>query len=179
VINSFLTPLLVAFVAVIAEQERRKKRQEEEVKTAYTEEDLMDDWEFKIIRSSCGRFERRESLDRFLHEEGRAGWRLVEKFDGMRVRLKRRLSDREGDSGLPTGYDPYRTVIPPRPTCAMALSWILFGVSAAFLPLFPVMLGQNGASPGTFRALMIGTASCAVVFGTLAIIMTKRFKEAL
>lgn len=178
-INTLFTPMLLIWLAVTAAREERRKREEEEVKTPYTEEDLMDDWEFKIIRSACGRFERRESLDMVLREEARAGWQLVEKFDGLRVRLKRRPGAREGDSALPPGHDPYRTVIPPRQTWPMALSWIMFALSAFFLCLFAFLLSRNADSPGMFLALTIGTAAGAVVFGMLAVILTRRFKQTL
>ena len=74
--------------------------------TGYRPEDL-EGWEFKILRANTRRFRHREELDRVLAEEAQAGWELVEKFDDMRIRLKRRVESREGDRRL--DFDPYRT----------------------------------------------------------------------
>jgi hypothetical protein len=42
-----------------------------------------------------------------LEEEARAGWKLVEKFDDSRLRLKRPTSARNLDATL--DFDPHRT----------------------------------------------------------------------
>ena len=73
----------------------------------YTERDLAEHWEFKILRSATGAFRRPERLRDVLQEESKAGWMLVEKFDNGRIRLKRPAGARSGDSSL--GLDPYRT----------------------------------------------------------------------
>jgi hypothetical protein len=93
-----------AAAAVAAEAERRR---EEEEMTVYTEADLKDHWEFKIIRSNTASFRRPEVLRQVCAEEARAGWELVEKFDDQRLRFKRPISARSGDAGLE--FDPYRT----------------------------------------------------------------------
>lgn len=85
----------------------RRKREEEETMTSYTQTDLIESWEFKILRSITGAFGKPERLRQALEEEARAGWVLVEKFDNQRVRLKRPASARAGDAAL--GVDPYRT----------------------------------------------------------------------
>lgn len=75
--------------------------------SGYSNADLNDGWEFKVLRSATGAFGKPERLQQALAEEARAGWVLLEKFDNDRVRLKRPVSAKAGDAGL--GYDPYRT----------------------------------------------------------------------
>jgi hypothetical protein len=82
---------------------------EEEILTVYSDEDLENDWEFKIVRSDLGAFGKRETLERLMQEEAWAGWTMLEKFDDYRVRFKRPLSARAQDPYLPEGVDPYRT----------------------------------------------------------------------
>jgi len=90
--------------AIIAAHQRAK---EEETNLAkYSKEDL-DGWEFKIVRSNSNRFNTPENLRMLCIEEARNGWELLEKFDGSRVRFKRRTDRRTpGNSG---SIDPYRT----------------------------------------------------------------------
>ena len=75
--------------------------------TGYTQTDLIQGWEFKILRSATGAFGKPDRLRQALEEEARAGWVLVEKFDNRRVRLKRPSSARAGDVAL--AFDAYRT----------------------------------------------------------------------
>jgi hypothetical protein len=86
-------------------------RKEEEEMTRYGPNDLSQDWEFKILRSTLGAFKHPERLRLALEEEARAGWTLVEKFDNSRVRLKRHASERARDAGREV--DPYRTFFGP------------------------------------------------------------------
>ena len=76
--------------------------------TAYTTEELVQGFEFKILRASTNAFRNPEVLRRVLEEERRAGWILVEKFDDARLRFKRPASAKQNDSAL--SFDPYRTV---------------------------------------------------------------------
>ena len=82
---------------------------EEERMTQYSREELEEDWEFKIVRSTSGAFGKREVLQKLRQEEATAGWRMVEKFDDNRIRFKRPHSAREQDAYLPAEVDPYRT----------------------------------------------------------------------
>lgn len=75
--------------------------------TSYSDKELAEGWEFKILRSNTNVFRNPENLRRYLEEEGRAGWVLVEKFDDNRIRLKRPASARKEDATL--SFDPYRT----------------------------------------------------------------------
>jgi hypothetical protein len=94
--------------AAAAAAAARLRREEEEEMTAYRPEDL-EGYEFKILRSTTGRFRKPEGMRAALAEEAEAGWELVEKFDHARIRLKRRISWREKDAHLP--WDPYRTYV--------------------------------------------------------------------
>src|SRR5436309_2455427 len=83
--------------AAAAAAAEARRRQEEEEMTSYSENDLSEGWEFKILRSNMNAFRKPENLKMYLEEEGRAGWILVEKFDDKRLRLKRPASARRGD----------------------------------------------------------------------------------
>jgi hypothetical protein len=85
----------------------RRKREEEETMSGYSQADLAEGWEFKILRSASGAFRNPATLRQALEEESRAGWVLVEKFDNQRVRMKRPASARARDGA--TDLDPYRT----------------------------------------------------------------------
>ena len=84
-----------------------RARKEEEEMTPYTEDDLTEGWEFKILRSATSAFKNREKREAVLKEEARADWVLVEKFDDSRMRLKRPARAKESDANL--DFDPYRT----------------------------------------------------------------------
>ena len=99
----------MAGAAAAAAAAKRAAEEEEEAMTPYSRDELADDWEFKIVRSSTGAFRRPENLSRLIEEEAPAGWQLVEKFDNNRVRFKRPRSARQRDAQLPEGMDPYRS----------------------------------------------------------------------
>ena len=100
-----------AGAAAQAEQLRRQQEEEEEM-TPYSQNDLAEDWEFKILRSQYGLFGYPERLKEILAEESQAGWVLVEKFDNQRIRLKRPAEAKRNDHLL--DFDPYRTRFPER-----------------------------------------------------------------
>ena len=60
---------------------RARQREEEEVMTGYSNDELAEKWEFKIIRSGTGAFRHPEKLRKALDQEAQAGWELAEKFD--------------------------------------------------------------------------------------------------
>jgi hypothetical protein len=118
-----------AAAAAAAEQERLCREEEEEL-TPYSQHDLAEDWEFKILRSSLGRFRNGRYLAEVLQSEARAGWTLVEKFDNNRIRLKRPARARDLDGKL--DFDPYRTQVGPSQekialVIALAIMAIVFG----------------------------------------------------
>ena len=76
--------------AAAAAAEQRRQQEEEEEMTPYSQQDLSQDWEFKIVRSVTGGFKKaRIPAASAWRRKARAGWVLVEKFDNSRVRLKR------------------------------------------------------------------------------------------
>ena len=77
--------------------------------TQYTQDDLSNDWEFKIVRSDTAAFRNPEALNELIEEEAQAGWVMLEKLDDSRIRFKRPRSARARDDFLPQGVDPYRT----------------------------------------------------------------------
>jgi hypothetical protein len=82
---------------------------EEEQMTQYTQDELANDWEFKIVRSETPAFRKPKVLNQLIEEEAQAGWVMLEKLDDGRVRFKRPRSARAKDAYLPEGVDPYRT----------------------------------------------------------------------
>lgn len=99
-----------AHIAIHATREKRRKEQEEEERmTAYTPQDLNQEWEFKIVRSATSAFKDPRVFQTLLDEEALASWELLEKLDDGRVRFKRPTSSRKRDAVLPPGVDPYRT----------------------------------------------------------------------
>src|SRR5450755_1844860 len=125
--------------AAAAAAAEARRRQEEEEMTSYSENDLSEGWEFKILRSNMNAFRKPENLKMYLEEEGRAGWILVEKFDDNRLRLKRPASARRGDAAL--NFDPYRTQVGLSDTrMVLLILGIVFGVIVGVIGLL-VLLG--------------------------------------
>lgn len=87
------------------------QRQEEEEMTPYSDKDLAEGWEFKIVRSTLGAFRKPEQLRAVLAEEKKGGWVLVEKFDDSRIRLKRPAGTKMVERDFDDGYDPYRSMV--------------------------------------------------------------------
>jgi hypothetical protein len=116
--------------AAAAAARRRQEQEEEEQLTSYRENDLNDDWEFKILRSMTSAFKDPDKLRQTLAEEAQAGWVLVEKFDNGRLRLKRPSSARARDNAVP--FDPYRAYIgyTENQYVFVVLAWV-FGIMAA------------------------------------------------
>ncbi len=87
-----------------------KKRQEleEEKMTRYNSNDL-EGWEFKIVRSSFGKFRSPRAVQKVCEQEARAGWEMLEKFDDSRIRFKRRVEKRSMDPHIEG--DAYRTSV--------------------------------------------------------------------
>jgi hypothetical protein len=135
--------------AAAAEKRRQMRRlaEEEEDMARYTQDDLGDDWEFKIVRSESGAFRKPEVLRKLIEEEARAGWVMLEKFDDRRVRFKRSRSSRTRDALLPPGVDPYRTRY-GAPTAQYAmLASIVIGLVVAGLGLLAFLLADGTGAP--------------------------------
>jgi len=107
--SSGMVPIMCASVAIAASAARKRKLEEQEEKmTTYDQNDLQG-WEFKIVRSAFGAFRNPEKLRRLCEEEARSGWEMMEKFDDHRIRFKRRTDRRSSDQYLEQNVDPYRS----------------------------------------------------------------------
>jgi len=96
--------------AAAAAAARRRMLEEEEQMTSYSDDELQNDWEFKIVRANRSVFGNPNEFQKLLGEEKRAGWVLLEKLDNSRVRFKRRRNAQANDAQLiSSGIDPYRT----------------------------------------------------------------------
>ena len=126
-----------AAAAAAAKRRRMMLAEEEEDMARYTQDDLSNNWEFKIVRSESGAFRKPEVLRELIEEEARAGWVMLEKFDDGRIRFKRPRSARTRDALLPPGTDPYRTQYG-----ASATRYALLAVSLMMLAL--LALGALG-----------------------------------
>jgi hypothetical protein len=175
---TLLASLLFATMAVQQQMAKLQQAAEEE-RTTYSEEDLMQDWEFKIVRCTRNLFDKPDFLQSILQEEACAGWRLVEKFDGTRVRLKRLTSER-GRADLPPNYDPYRIVVGPEVKFhpLLFVCWTGFGTCAVLIPFLTFVQSKDPISPEAFRMVLWGLSAGAVLFGALAIGLTLRVKRA-
>ena len=67
--------------AAAAAARLRALHEEEERLTAYSPDDLVKGWEFKIVRANTAAFRKSEVMQQVCAEEARSGWELVEKFD--------------------------------------------------------------------------------------------------
>ncbi len=150
----------MAYYGAIAAAAAQKKRQqkllaEEENMTQYTQEDLKDDWEFKIVRSESGAFRKPEILEQMVDQEAQAGWVMLEKFDNSRVRFKRPHSARARDGFLPEGVDPYRTRY-GAPTARYAvLVGVLLGLVLLGLGVFGYLLAESTGAPIAWTGMMV------------------------
>jgi hypothetical protein len=133
--------------AAAAARRRRMMLAEEEDMARYTQEDLSDDWEFKIVRSESGAFRKPEVLRKLIEEEARAGWVMLEKFDDRRVRFKRPRSARTRDALLAPGVDPYRTRYGAPSAQYVVLATMVIGLVAAGLGLLAFLLADGSDVP--------------------------------
>lgn len=183
-----LTQLPIWVAVIIGARRQQQARaahlkmlaEEEESKTPYTEEDLMEESEFKIVRNELNLFEQQELLEEALRDEGRAGWQLVEKFDGNRLRLRRAASQRANDGRLPAGYDPYRTVVLAEATqrvhAAMRIKvmktagWVLAG-SIGAAGVFGIASTALRSDLDFLKFLTGFTAVCAGVVALISLVV--------
>lgn len=118
-----------ASAAMAAAAAERRRRLEEQEMTKYSDQELAEGWEFKIVRSPTGAFRKPEVFQELCEEEARAGWVMVEKFDNSRVRFKRPVAARRNDRHLE--FDAYRTQYANYPRW-LGL-WIILGMLAFVL----------------------------------------------
>ena len=165
-----------AWVAATAAAKRRKMLlAEEENMTPYTQDDLANDWEFKIVRSETAAFRKPEVLSKLLEEEAQAGWVMLEKLDDSRVRFKRPRSARARDAYLPDGVDPYRTrygVLSARYAAGVG------ALIAGLLVLALVALGLASEGDTGLQVPWIGISALIpvilVVLGLVAVVVRRR-----
>jgi hypothetical protein len=122
--------------AIAAAAALEAMHREEEEMTAYTQTDLNENWEFKILRSNTGAFKKPEVFQKACDEEKQAGWILVEKFDNYRLRFKRPSGTAANSMALP--FDPYRTYygITSGPYIALTIAItlaLIFGIAITVL----------------------------------------------
>ncbi len=135
--------------AAAAEKRRQMRRlaEEEEDMARYTQDDLSNDWEFKIVRSESGAFRKPEVLRKLIEEEARAGWVMLEKFDDRRIRFKRPRSARTRDALLPPDADPYRTRYGAPSAQYAVLATMLMGLVVAGLGVLVFLKGDGISAP--------------------------------
>jgi hypothetical protein len=165
----------IAVTAGAAAKRRKMLLAEEEDMTQYTQDDLKNDWEFKIVRSGAAAFRKPETLSKLIEEEAQAGWVMLEKLDDSRVRFKRPRSARARDAYLPDGVDPYRTQYGAlsAPTAA-AVGMLIAGLVVLAL----VALGSSQAGGGDAQIPWIGISTVIpvilVVLGFVVFFMRRR-----
>lgn len=115
---------------------------EEEDRATYSDEELMGDYEFKILRCAVRAFGDPQRLRAVLAEEKQCGWILLEKFDDQRIRLKRPAeASRDDKRMLARGIDPHRTSLPVGMNRA-ALIAIIVAVVAMLALIITAILGS-------------------------------------
>ena len=127
--------------AAAAEQARQRLLREEEELTPYSEHDLSEDWEFKIVRSGTGAFRKPEEFAKLLEEEGKFSWVLLEKLDDARVRFKRRVGSRAKSPLGEQETDPYRSVYGMSPNRQAAMiAFVVMGVMVLMIGLMLLLI---------------------------------------
>ena len=165
--------------AAAAAAKKKKEREEEEKLTNYNNDDL-ENWEFKIVRSSNGSFKKPEFVQKVCAEESAAGWVMLEKFDNNRVRFKREVSHRRQDQSRQAGVtgadgktriiDPYRTSVG---MCEGAKAGVIIGVVSAVIGMTAAVV-YSAKSSGSID---IGIPIVALTIGAIAVaavVMKKR-----
>ena len=160
--------------AAAAKKRRQMLRAEEENMTQYTQDDLRDDWEFKIIRSDTGAFRKPEVLERLIEEEAQAGWVMLEKFDDTRVRFKRPRSARASDAFLPDGVDPYRTQYGTGFTRPAVILGLVLALGLAAAGLFVARGVAPAPGPDVVAAPIVWALVALLSFVALLVALFKR-----
>lgn len=130
--------------AAAAAARRRRMLEEEERMTPYSDDELQNDWEFKIVRAGYRAFGSPDKLNKLVEQEKQAGWVLLEKLDDSRVRFKRPRSAGANDAQLvANGIDPYRTQYGAQRTIAV----IAIALGIMFLLLMLGIITMLTVSP--------------------------------
>jgi hypothetical protein len=119
--------------AIAAAKMREMLNLEEEELVKYNNEELNNEWEFKIVRSVMGSFKHPHVLEQVIKEESIYGWELIEKFDNARLRFKRKKNNDFGKitSTVNDQYRSYYGMSPGKFTAIVLL--ITFGLTGLFI----------------------------------------------
>lgn len=163
-----------AIAAAAAQKKRREMLQiEEERMTTYTQDDLKNDWEFKIVRSESGAFRKPEVLEQMVDQEAQAGWVMLEKFDNNRVRFKRPRTARARNGFLPEGVDPYRTRYGAPSAQYAVLVSVLIGLVVLGLGVFVYLLADSTEAPIAWTTAM-GIPLITILLGLVLVVRKLR-----
>ncbi len=170
-----MNPGVHAAITAAQAEEKRKRDMEEERMTRYTPDELDQEWEFKIVRSSTDAFRKPEIFQRVVEEETLAGWQLLEKLDNGRLRFKRPARARRRDAMLPEGIDPYRTQVGGANSQA---AMVILGVLMAAMLGFGVLFMVSTPAGLNFSKLwpMIAAGAGIFVLAIAAVMMAARRK---
>ena len=134
----------------------------------YTQDDLNNDWEFKIVRSESGAFRKSEVLKKLIEEEARAGWVMLEKFDDRRIRFKRSRRARTRDALLPPGVDAYRTRY-GSPTAQYAVLATM-GLVALGVGVVAFLMAGDTAAPIEWTVVGVIPPTLLILLGILVVV---------
>jgi len=152
--------------AAAAAAHKRRMDEEEEALTTYNQND-MDGWEFKILRSSTGRFGNYQTVQQVCEEESRAGWEMVEKFDNNRIRFKRRIDHRSRDAHRE--LDPYRSSIG---MSAGGTTGLIIGILVALLGVGLLVFLKTGGG-GIETTIILPLVVVAVIIVLIVVRLRK------
>ena len=136
----------------------------------YTQDDLNNDWEFKIVRSESGAFRKSEVLKKLIEEEARAGWVMLEKFDDRRIRFKRSRRARTRDALLPPGVDPYRTRYGSPTTRYAMLATMVLGLVALGVGVVAFLMAGDTAAPIEWTVVGVIPPTLLILLGILVVV---------
>ena len=158
-----------AAAAAAARRRRMMLAEEEEDMARYTQDDLNNDWEFKIVRSESGAFRKSEVLKKLIEEEARAGWVMLEKFDDRRIRFKRSRRARTRDALLLPGVDPYRTRYGSPTTRYAMLATMVLGLVALGVGVVAFLMAGDTAAPIEWTVVGVIPATL-ILLGILVVV---------
>ena len=106
----------------------------------YSDNELNNDWEFKIMRSLTGAFKNPHTLQNVIENQQQYGWQFLEKFDDNRIRFKRK--SRHGS--MDHSENPYETYYGMKPgkfsAIVILLSLLGSGILVAIIVLMTEVL---------------------------------------
>jgi hypothetical protein len=149
--------------------------EEEEDMAKYTQDDLNNDWEFKIVRSESGAFRKPEVLRKLIEEEARAGWVMLEKFDDRRIRFKRPRRARTRDALLPPDVDAYRTRYGAPSAQYAVLVTMLLGLVALGLGVVAFLMADGISAPVGWTVMSV-IPVIIILLGIVVVVVKLRLR---